>query len=993
MLKLNLLSIPFHLFLMLLCFHIITSSTAETGDKLSDVLSALKEVAFSYYMRGKHIQYCSARKSFFPPEEATSQKINYVVCSKIVNNIYKELLNITTPDVTKSYINYAYHRKKNPEIVVHTSLRNIPQVEVTFKFPNYKAVKINPTYEDLVPYLQPGDILIHFWNKTGSHDKGHTRMVYDITADKKDALIMESADNEIMVNTKLQNFEIYLSKKNNSFLNPKREEGTIKIIKLSEIDEWKVMNQTYYYTIIRFIHADENGIAKLHYDSDFKSTDSFKDKESITLLPKEKDRITFSHLYIEKTVDKHNNNYVQIGDKLIYKIIIKNSGDSDYNQNLIVTEQLDEKVEFIDNLADNKIPFINNESKKTLEWTIKKLQNEEEIIIEYSVEVKGGNPKDVIISTGKVGNIPSSTVNNIIGKSLYDYEQIHIKNIYNKLKSNYTSINLINEIYKEAFNVDIGLNELNLTDLINNHDVASLNQKPSLNRNNIFSKIVFTNHFSAIANQSNETFPVVYKFKNFRDYYSPGRRQDFIYPELFQTGDILIYTNYFDYNYKKNYNYTYENGEYAYIYIDNKFVGNNPGLDGKMNNRKEFTAQYYKDNNLTLLKADYDIEDKRWLELANLQTLFSKNYYAIFRPSLYYNFTIQCEAGKYLNKNKLCQRCSNGQISSKGALKCEKCPAGTHEVKNGTECKKCPLGFYSGEGYNFCIGCKEENYYDKENKQCTKCKENYYLEEDTFKCKKCPDGYLSKIGSFYASSCKKCSPGQYFSYKYGYCLFCSGGTYSTSNVTECSICPAGTYSNFNSSSCLECPAGTYSPESSSHCYNCPAGTFSNAKSASCTPCKSGTFSRVGYDKCLDCKIGTYSFEGASKCLECPAGQYLSNGECKNCEPGTYSTSGAVECTLCDAGTFSEEGYGYCQKCKSGFYSDKGASSCKMCPAGTISGEGFAKCINCPGGFYSSVDGANSCLVCPADKYSNVGAKSCSSCPKGKKSEPGSAQCY
>ena len=96
----------------MVCFHIITSSTAETGDKLSDILSALKEVAFSYYMRGKHIQYCSARKSFFPPEEATSQKINYVVCSKIVNNIYKELLNITTPDVTKSYINYAYHRKK-----------------------------------------------------------------------------------------------------------------------------------------------------------------------------------------------------------------------------------------------------------------------------------------------------------------------------------------------------------------------------------------------------------------------------------------------------------------------------------------------------------------------------------------------------------------------------------------------------------------------------------------------------------------------------------------------------------------------------------------------------------------------------------------------------------------------------------------------------------------------------------------------------------------
>jgi len=34
---------------------------------------------------------------------------------------------------------------------------------------------------------------------------------------------------------------------------------------------------------------------------------------------------------------------------------------------------------------------------------------------------------------------------------------------------------------------------------------------------------------------------------------------------------------------------TNESGEYAYIYIDNYFVGNNPGRDGKLNKRNNFT--------------------------------------------------------------------------------------------------------------------------------------------------------------------------------------------------------------------------------------------------------------------------------------------------------------------------------------------------------------------------------------------------------------------
>jgi hypothetical protein len=74
----------------------------------------------------------------------------------------------------------------------------------------------------------------------------------------------------------------------------------------------------------------------------------------------------------------------------------------------------------------------------------------------------------------------------------------------------------------------------------------------------------------------------VYDTKYYRKFIKEDRRQDHIYPNSFRTGDILIYTNKND----KRYIYstgagltitpiTYEDGEYAYIYIDGKFVGVN----------------------------------------------------------------------------------------------------------------------------------------------------------------------------------------------------------------------------------------------------------------------------------------------------------------------------------------------------------------------------------------------------------------------------------
>ena len=557
----------FQIFLILICFHIINSY----GDNITYVLSALKEVAFSYYMRGKYIQYNSIKKAIYPPEEATSQKINNIVCSHIIRNVYKELLNITTPEITEDYAEYASNQSKRPEVVAFTPSLNNKATEIIFNFPNLKENKTNPTYKDIVHHLQAGDILVYI-NNNKSRDRGHTMMVLDVIDNKKDALILESTDENLSyVNTKFAKFSLYFGKVNNTFGNFPKEEGSLRIKRLSKIDKWKNMNQEYHYTIIRFIQADENGNAYLSYKSEFNWTDFFKDKDKINLFPKERDRIKFSHLYIEKTVDKHNNNIVEIGDYLTYKIMIKNAGESNYNEDLMVTEHLDKNVEYINS---TKKYF---EQNRTLIWNLGKLQSGEEIIIEYCVKIKGGNLGDIISNVGKVGNIPSSTVKNIIGKNLNNYEQIRIKNIYEKLKSKYTYVNLINAIYKESFNVDIGLNEFNFEKLISNYEIYNQTALPSIIKSNNLSKIILNNHYSALTLQRDK----YYKMKYFREYTDPERRQDFIYPDLFKTGDILIYSNYNDTK-------TKENGEYAYIYIDNYFVGNNPGRDGILNKRNNF---------------------------------------------------------------------------------------------------------------------------------------------------------------------------------------------------------------------------------------------------------------------------------------------------------------------------------------------------------------------------------------------------------------------
>jgi len=646
--------------------------------KVEDFQKAFQEVAYSYYMRGKYIQYNSPKVHVFSPEEATSQNINYMVCSGLSRNIYYELLNITLPRPTEGLLSYSKKNLGSPEVVAYSHINEKKQVEMRIQSPNQSntfKILINPSIKDIIPLVQVGDILCY---------TGHTFVIYDVEKDNKgkviDAIIMESGfgkgrayvNSKIAVEkVKLSNGKdfagpihyLYLNSKFNSDFKEGRIQGSVGLNRLSTYKHWVNINNPKLrkneYCILRFIQKDSDGNAILKYkENNINIPTQILYNQHIILSKKNIDRYKkFNHLYIEKTVNANNNNIVELKDILNYKIVIKNNGNKKYKYNLIVYENLPKYVTFLDHQENNAILSFNHEqNRKRLKWDLGKLRRGQEIIINYTVKITSGNPGDIIESTGLVGNIPSSIIRNTIGINLDSTKMNLIKTKFEKLrlKKKYNGKKLINEVYKEALNYDMKFDEFDITNLIINTDLySSKSQTIFLNNQNLFYKAVLNKCWSAIR-AAEHTFieggekVILYDLKGFRSYYDPERRRHYINPKTFKTGDILIYKNHDDVVYsfgkdnKLNKTYiTYESGEYSYIYIEGKgFIGINLGDDGKENtkdDRNEFNPYYYKDNNLKLYPRSKN-PTKEELENANIQSLFGKDYYVILRPSLAFNF-------------------------------------------------------------------------------------------------------------------------------------------------------------------------------------------------------------------------------------------------------------------------------------------------------------------------------------------------------------------
>ena len=631
--------------------------------KIEEVHKAFQEVAYSYYMRGKNIQYNSFKADYFSPEEASSQNIKYVVCSAFAYNVYLELFNITIPKYGKNLLDHAKNNIGQPEVVGQADNQKISNISLYNESTNRFDYLYNPKISQIIPYLKPGDIFT---------DSGHVVLIYKV--EKDDAIIIESDYGRLRtyVNSKIAregkrpnglsfggiNHYLYFSDFNNNGI----IEGSIGFRKLSDeiFKNGKLIPSRY--SVLRFIQKDKDGNAFFRY----KVNENFTYNEPIIFKGKNVDRITFSHLFIEKTVNASNNNIVQLNDILKYTIIIKNNGSENYKENLKVTEYLSEYVTFLEHQENNEIiSFEENKENKTLIWNLGKLNSGQEIIINYTVKIIKGEKRTIIESRGFVGKIQSSTVYNTIGINLNEVEMSSLKTKFDELKDIYNGTKLIDEIYKQALNYNICLEEFDITKLINNSRLGNpAFDFININKNHSLYYAVLNNYWSSLAairtihlqNNSGNVVTnkiIIYDLKEFGLNKSQERRNVHIYPETFKTGDILIYKNSHDITYSKNnskipfeeFTVTNENGTYSYIYIENKgFVGVNLGDDGKRNtidDRNEFNADYYLKNKFTLFcnSTNNVTADKKILEYFNIQTLFGKDYYVILRPSLIFKST------------------------------------------------------------------------------------------------------------------------------------------------------------------------------------------------------------------------------------------------------------------------------------------------------------------------------------------------------------------
>ena len=219
---------------------------------IEEFRNSLKEVAYSYYMRGKSLQWCYTRDQFFSPEEATEQNVNYLVTTSFTTSVYEELLNVVVPYDPSSLLQYANNNNGKPEVagITYKYSDDIMQWRFYITADNTEVID-NPSLKQIFHFLRVGDILVN---------PSSAFIVYDFEKDENgnitDVIIIQSIAgyyNNSYINTKLP--RATASKNNNDFpsynlyfigkLNSDFEEGTIKMGKLSKHSAWANINTKY----------------------------------------------------------------------------------------------------------------------------------------------------------------------------------------------------------------------------------------------------------------------------------------------------------------------------------------------------------------------------------------------------------------------------------------------------------------------------------------------------------------------------------------------------------------------------------------------------------------------------------------------------------------------------------------------------------------------------------------------------------------------------
>ena len=637
---------------------------------------AIRELANAYYIKGTNMQYDGWRLSqLYPPEEATSQHETYTCCTNYTYSIYYQAFGINggyinsnrmiayaskyyDPNNTKTNDVIEYWQKKTDSdgnAYYEDNKGNRKDIDLTTVDgrKEYARYLINDVG------LKVGDIICYHKGGSGS---GHAVIAYEIKYDKngnpEDVLFRESTSKYDTATNKITKGLCYMDYYNEL---TDVHEGTHRELNLiakhyinqsiaSSNGEYNRHSVAYnfqnqnYFAIIRTLLRDNNGnFTGNYYEPTFqydskaptKVTCTGRTRRSYQITDITKQRIKYSGIDIEKTVDVCNGSTVNIGDTLEYKIRVTNTSGNTYSD-FDVVENIPEFVEVVDKSNGTQ-------NGSVITWKVSNLGSKQTREIKYKVRAKidVSNIGKEIVSTGTVAGIPSATVKNPISRNMTQAQKTTAKNKLQEIlntnnNSNYTGKTLVTKIYNEAFGVSLNLNFLDITDLVQvaqdegsvekNYDINSYRdedgdswyQRPTvyINSSNTFANMMLPNYYNALRTNSNGNIYQRY-WENLRSKtISRSDRVDNIRKENFQTGDILVFKNTQS---PKDDNSTFptENGTYYLIYIaeaDKVTINGNQvcgfiGIDDS--------------GNIKQISQDY----------IDMRNILARDYYVVLRPS------------------------------------------------------------------------------------------------------------------------------------------------------------------------------------------------------------------------------------------------------------------------------------------------------------------------------------------------------------------------
>ena len=601
-----------------------------TEEGLTPEQQAVREVALAYYWNGPSQQYDVFRSSQYEaPEEATSQNMQFLICTSFVYGVYENALGIqlfANTSNANAYGRQFYGVSGFPDIPLYYPPEELcPRLAEDSTREAFK--------EELLPQLEVGDALNFYRLPDGGRAGGHECLIidfiYDEQGNRTDAVALHSTSSSDKEITKISNGLNWYDKVNKE---TGLAEGTVKMGTLSALLYRQRTSD--YMTVLRplalgdgtYHHVEQAGTS-------FADFTNFVTKEPYALTESARARIAWTGLEIEKTVDVFDGSNVQPGQELTYTVELTNHGESNFF-GLLVRENVPKWT-----------TLVSGDYQETtggeVIWLLD-LASGETVSLNYTVQVDD-DPALMgweITETGSAGGIATGTVTNAVYPALNESQKAALKAAYQSLSASYSGADLINQVYQKALDMDLGLDSLTLgvrynhesnTDQvreINRTCVPYFSETPvdalistwyrpwyyciELNRENDFADMILNHYYSAAFTSYTRPDPgaktrtQIYRYEgkiNLPD--TRTDRNDYIYPETLQTGDILVYLNANDPVYN-------EDGQYTFMYIDDAFYGVNALADGSPQN------------------IVYGSNEPH--QLNTLATLFGKDFYVILRP-------------------------------------------------------------------------------------------------------------------------------------------------------------------------------------------------------------------------------------------------------------------------------------------------------------------------------------------------------------------------